>query len=61
MECPNCNNPMEQMCMSGNEEYIRHDFVCNYCNTLLMYEYNPEVTDKILNTDKENNLGNLPY
>lgn len=51
MNCPNCNEFMDGLSMSGNDTRITHEFYCNHCHTYSMYSYNPEVTDKILNQD----------
>lgn len=48
MNCPNCNKFMDGLCMSGDDKSISHEFYCNHCHTYLRYEYNPEVTYKII-------------
>lgn len=50
MNCPNCKEFMEQLCMSGNDLIVEHEFHCSKCYTYLYYSYNPKVTDRIINT-----------
>jgi transcription elongation factor Elf1 len=34
MECPECNNEMQQLCMYGTNEDINIDYHCDKCGTL---------------------------
>ena len=41
MNCPECNEPMEQICMSGTDEEINLEFHCPKCQTLARLAWNP--------------------
>lgn len=61
MICPNCGRVMDGICMAGDDTHCYHEFYCNHCHTYLKFEYNPEVTNKILNEDKPKVNYDLPY
>ena len=41
MECPECNEYMNPICMSGNEEEITREYHCEKCNTYAKLIWNP--------------------
>jgi ribosomal protein S27E len=41
MECPECKNETEQLCMYGNNEEINIDHYCKQCGTLVTLTWKP--------------------
>jgi hypothetical protein len=41
MECPECKNNAEQLCMYGIEEEINIDYYCEKCGTIITLTWKP--------------------
>jgi len=41
MECPECSEYMNPICMSGNDEEITIEYHCEKCNTYAKLIWNP--------------------
>ena len=41
MDCPECKEIMEQICMSGTNEEITIEYHCEKCGTLARLTWNP--------------------
>ena len=41
MNCPECNSNMDPICMSGNDEEITREYVCDECGTYAKLIWNP--------------------
>lgn len=41
MKCPECDNIMEPISMSGNEEEIERDYHCEQCNCVAIVKWYP--------------------
>jgi transposase-like protein len=56
MKCPNCEKFMDGLSMSGDETETHHEFYCNNCHTYLTYQYNPMVTNRIIQEAKNEKI-----